>query len=119
MRISVFAHNSNPEVDHPFIRKSRSYVLELLAQRKARVLDGKSALETIAVQLFAPVSAMDPKTEIEEALGWTPQFGRLRATVLNEGRAGQFPIGYPIPYAFEGHIKMPRAAEVNAVPELT
>lgn len=50
---------------------------------------------------------------IEELFG-SGQIGFMRHTALNEGRCGQFTIGYPIPYAFEGHLKMPKASDVNA-----
>lgn len=53
------------------------------------------------------------KTLAEKKLGWRPPNGRLRASVLNEGRVGQFTIGYPIPYAWEGHLRMPRAEVIN------
>jgi hypothetical protein len=58
----------------------------------------------------------DPQTEIQERFGWMPPFGRYRSSALNEGRVGQFTIGYPIPYAFKGHLKAPKALEINYEP---
>jgi hypothetical protein len=58
----------------------------------------------------------DPQTELQEKFGWMPPFGRYRSSALNEGRVGQFTIGYPIPYAFKGHLKSPKALEINYEP---
>lgn len=55
-------------------------------------------------------------TELEQELGWFPKGKLLKASVLCQGRVGQFTIGYPIPYAFEGHLRMPRASVVNYQP---
>jgi hypothetical protein len=49
---------------------------------------------------------------VEQVFGWNI-LGGMRRTALNEGRVGQFSIGYPVPYAFEGHLRMPRAAVIN------
>lgn len=55
-----------------------------------------------------------PRTELEEALDWNMPFGRMRASALNEGRSGQFFIGYPIPYVFEGRPLNMKVSVVNA-----
>jgi hypothetical protein len=54
-----------------------------------------------------------PTTELAQKVGWNIRSARMRASCLNEGRCGQFTIGYPIPPAFKGHLRMPKAALVN------
>ena len=40
MHFPVFSRNSNPAVDKPLIRKSKSYVLDLLARGEAAMVSG-------------------------------------------------------------------------------
>lgn len=61
------------------------------------------------------------QTKLEESVGWNMPFGRLRASAMNEGSASCTGKGrqssvpsYPIRYAFEGHLKSPRVAVINA-----
>lgn len=62
-------------------------------------------------------------TQLEKQLGWNMPF-ELRASGLNrgaashtgrdlDGRCHKVP-HYPIPYVYEGHLKKPRAEEINA-----
>jgi hypothetical protein len=60
------------------------------------------------VAVCAPI-----ETEIEQVMGWNIE-PWMRHCALNRGRAGQFCLGYDIPYVFEGHLKKPKASEVNA-----
>lgn len=54
----------------------------------------------------------DELTEIEKVSGWNIA-PRLRRSVLRPGQSGQGIADYPIPYVFEGHLKMPRIRETN------
>lgn len=114
MRIRVFAHDSNPAVDVPLCHKSPAYVADLIATKQAFTLDARS------VQLFAPDTPLlreEQDVRVRSFSHLKP--GRLYACAIQEGRVGQFTIGYPIPYVFEGHLREPRAAEVNGtVPEV-
>lgn len=117
MRIAIFSHLADTSIDEPMVRKKRSYVKDLLSKGLARIIDGKTEHDTGAVQLFAPIENMHVKTEMETKFGWNPPFGRYRSTALNEGRAGQFSIGYPIPFGWEGSMSPMRVAVVNAEPD--
>jgi hypothetical protein len=65
-------------------------------------------------QRFMPST---PQTVIEAGLGWSMPPSRMQDTAVNRGRSGQFPLGYPIPYVFKGHLTEPKAAVVNFVPK--
>jgi hypothetical protein len=75
-------------------------------ERSATYIDNGHAIKLLTVKA-------ELKTEIESVLGWNVE-PWMRHCALNRGRVGQFSIGYPIPYAFEGHITMPKAAIINA-----
>lgn len=49
--------------------------------------------------------------ETEDGVLFLRWGGYMNSTLLNRGRSGQF--HYPIPYVYEGHLTMPRAARVN------
>jgi hypothetical protein len=102
MRVLVFDPSSNPSVDPPSYKISG-------ARAAAHLQNG------LAVQLDARRIQMLPADFIAAKLYIPPEVG-FRRSALNEGRCGQFTIGYPIPYAFEGHLRSPRARDVNAVP---
>jgi hypothetical protein len=114
MKISVFAHTANPLTDRPMVRKSRSYIKNLLETLAARIIDGKTPEDTLAIQLYAPIDRMaHVGTLVERVSGWNmPSY--MEHAGLNRGGSGQNVASYPIPYVFEGHIKPMRVAVINA-----
>jgi len=108
MRISVYSHDANPAVDRRLHKISAQQAADKVACGLATIIS------QFAIQLFPPKFALTREDPDLRVRTFRHLSGRMRATALNEGRRGQFTIGYPIPAAFEGHLTMPIARIINA-----
>lgn len=100
-------------------------IVERVTRERARELKEAGTHFFInAGKALRKVKVCEPtSTEIEHKMGWNVARG-LQSSVLGRGAAThtgrqdksrwhRVP-HYPVPYAFEGHLKTPRAAVVNA-----